>query len=105
MKFKLTTLILISFLFARCAPGKLIGSSYLVNATKTMTVEINRFATSLETDQFLFTSTGLQFKTDSLIGNQKSYFEFRNGDWVIYVEKQLKHRLPSGKTKYKPFKQ
>lgn len=99
----LTSVFLI--LFISCAPGKMVGTAYLVSIDTKEPKDFvwKRFETADSTDSFIFSKTQIQLSTPDLISNNPPFYDVRNGQYYIYVEKQAKYQLRSGKRHWKVY--
>lgn len=70
-------------LMAGCSPGKMVGTGYLVSVKQDGHTEIQKVATRHQADSIYHATVG----TDPL-GNDDPFFEFRNSELFIYIEKK-----------------
>jgi len=81
--------ILFAILFTGCfSSGQLAGTGYLVTVSEKFKTDWERVETTREADIFINKITGLEFETDSLLGKNIPFWDFRNDRFYIYVEKQ-----------------
>jgi hypothetical protein len=88
-----------------CAPGKMVGTGYLVsiNTKKSKDFVWKRFDTTDSTDSFIFRKTQIQVSTPDLISNNPPFYDVRNGQYYIYVEKQAEYQRHGGKRHWKVY--
>lgn len=82
-----------------CAPGKMIGTGYLVTVQRGIRTEWQKVETAQQADQFVHQHTGLSFNTDTLLGSYLPFWTFRNGTLEIYVEKKGIYEKKTGAKK------
>lgn len=91
-------------LAASCSPGQMVGTGYLVTVEEGIQMKWEKVETASEADRFIFEKTGLQVKTDSLIGTTYPYWDMKNGRKYIYVGKQgIYQRRPGGKKRWRVY--
>jgi hypothetical protein len=91
-------------LAASCSPGQMVGTGYLVTVEEGIQMKWDRVETAEQADRFVFEKTGLQVKTDSLIGTTYPYWDMKNGRKYIYVERKgIYQRRPGGKKRWRVY--
>jgi hypothetical protein len=81
-------ILLIILLISCSGPGNLIGTGYLVSITENNHTDVFRFDNVSLAETMIFDSTGIQVEAEKLIGKNDPYFEIKNSEIFIYVEKK-----------------
>jgi|GEM_PF-3320068 len=98
-------LIIAVVLMAGCSPGKMLNTGYLVSIDTKEPREfvLERFESADSVDTFILENTGIELCTPELISAYPPYYDVRNGEYYIYVEKQALYQRPGGKTHWKVY--
>ena len=83
---------------ASCGPGQMVGTGYLVTVEQGVMTKWKKLDNTSRVDSFVYSKTGMQLQADSLIHPRYPFYQFRNGRYSIYVEKQgVYQRRANGK--------
>lgn len=97
-------LLVILLFLAGCAPGRMVGTGYLVTVQHGIKTNWDKVETPQEADAFVWKHAGLNFDTDSIIGDHYPFWTFRNGTVEVYVEKKgVYEKRPYGKKRWKMY--
>ena len=80
--------ILLNFITSCTGPGEMIDIGYLVSIKENNKTQIYRVSDLTEVEQTILESTHIELKPFSLIGKKDPFFEFRNSEVFIYIEKK-----------------
>jgi hypothetical protein len=87
-----------------CSPGKMVGTGYLVTVENGRMMKWEKVETAAQADSFIWEKTGLQVKTDRMLGNDLPYWDMKSGRRYIYVEKKsVYQRKPDGKKRWRVY--
>lgn len=102
MKTKISLLLLL--IFTACSPLKVINTGYMAFIERGRIIEWEKFTTTNEVDSFVCEKTHTTLFTEELIGKDEPYYEFYNGDFSVYVQKEFICEKRNGKIVWKPYK-
>lgn len=92
--------------FTSCfGPGQLIKTGYLasIDIKETGDFELQRFSTADSVDMFVNRYTEIELNTSEFISNAPPFYDFKNGGFYIYIEKQALYRRKGGKEHWKVY--
>jgi len=69
-------------------PGQLIDTGYIVSITENNQTNIHRFNSALQAEKMLNDSAGIYIEIDEFFGKKNPFFELKNSELFIYVEKK-----------------
>jgi hypothetical protein len=91
-------------LVAGCAPGEMVGTGYLVTVEHGIQTKWERLENTAQVDSFVFAKTGIALQADNLIVPEYPFYQFRNGEFNIYVEMQgIYQRQENGKRRWRVY--
>lgn len=98
-------LIILAALAVSCSPGEMLKTGYLVSIDQNepREFEYKRFETTDSVDTWIANKTQLQLSTPEMITDNPPFYDFSNGQYFIYVEKQALYQRPGGKTHWKVY--
>jgi energy-converting hydrogenase Eha subunit F len=92
------------FALAGCTgPGQLTGTGYLVTVEEGIQTDWKKLPTTTAVDSFVHARTGLALQSDSLIESRYPFYQFRNGQYTVYVEKKAVYQRENGKKRWRRF--
>jgi hypothetical protein len=85
-------------------PGQLTGTGYLVTIEEGIQTDWKKLPTITAVDSFVYARTGLSLQADSLIYPRYPFYQFRNGQYTVYVEKKAVYqRRENGKKQWRAY--
>ena len=89
-----------------CTPGKMVGTGYLVTVTEGRKTVGLKTESVQQVDNFILDKTGLMFNTPDLIDNPMLFYDFRNSNYYVYVEKKaIYQRRENGKKQWRTYRE
>ena len=90
--------------FTNCTgPGAMVREGYLVSVADKKT-EVKRFETVSEVDSFILLRTGIPVDSKKMFGGILFFYELRNEDYSVYVEKKgIYQKKAGGKERWRMY--
>jgi len=90
--------------FTNCTgPGTMVREGYLVSVADKKT-EVKKFENIAQVDSFIFARTGIPVESEKMLGGILFFYELRNEDYSVYVEKKgIYQRKSGGKERWRMF--
>jgi len=96
-------MILILILSSCTGPGTMVREGYLVSISDKKT-EVKKFESIAQVDSFIFARTGIPVESEKMLGGILFFYELRNEDFSIYVEKKgIYQKKARGKERWRMF--
>jgi len=101
MKTKISILML--FILTSCSSLTVLDTGYMAFVEHGGKVVWEKCKTTSEVDSFVCEKTHLTLFSEKLMGKELPYFEFTNGDYSVYVQKECICEKRNGKIVWKPY--
>lgn len=90
--------------FTSCiGSGTMVREGYLVSVADKKT-EVKKFENITQVDSFIFKRTGIPVNSEKMFGGILFFYEMRNEDFSIYVEKKgIYQKKPGGKERWRMY--